>query len=338
MKKFNFLILVFVGLFLGGAFSLATAQNQVNNSGFETWKDVGNATEEPAQWNSFKSASGDSFLLTFAQQQVKRSTLTRPGSTGSYSCLIWSRSILSIVANGNVTTGQLNMGSSTANDPSNYNITRTADTALSEALNAHPDSIVFWAKFKPVSASGDSARMRAVIHDNYDYRDPSASDANAPSHLVGEATIHFSSTDGQWQRFSIPFAYPGPATSPDYILITFTTNKTPGGGSGGDSLYIDDLSLVYSGSSSNGNSTIDPSENFFVYTDDNDIIIDLSFDQPRTSKIEMYNMSGQLIYKTQITAQAVQHFIGLDQFKSGIYVVSANTEDGRKFSQKVYIK
>jgi len=122
------------------------------------------------------------------------------------------------------------------------------------------------------------------------------------------------------------------------MLITFTTNKTPGGGSGGDSLYVDDLSLVYNGSSSTINTNIDPSENFLVYTDDNDIIIDLSFNQLRTSKIEMFNMSGQLVYKTQITAQAVQHFVGLNQFKSGIYVITANTDDGKKFSQKVFIK
>ncbi|HNZ42936.1 MAG TPA: T9SS type A sorting domain-containing protein [Bacteroidales bacterium] len=337
MRKISLIALLFAGLFVFGASSSAKAQTQLNNSGFETWKDVGISTEEPAQWNSFKSASGDAFLLTFAQQQIKRSTLTRPGSTGNYSCLIWSRTILSVVANGNVTTGQINMGSATATDPANYNISRTADTTYSEALNAHPDSLVFWTKFKPSNTAGsDSGRVRALIHDNYDAKDPL--DAASQPHVVGDATLNFPSTNNQWVRISIPFNYTGTATSPDYMLITFTTNKTPGGGSGGDSLYIDDLSLVYNGSSSTINTNIDPSENFFVYTDDNDIIIDLSFNQLRTSKIEMYNMSGQLVYKTQITAQSVQHFVGINQFKSGIYVITANTDDGRKFSQKVFIK
>ena len=32
---------------------------------------------------------------------------------------------------------------------------------------------------------------------------------------------------------------------PAYILVSFTTNKTPGGGSAGDRLYVDDIAMVY---------------------------------------------------------------------------------------------
>lgn len=325
---------LFIGLFSFGVTQITNAQTQLNNSGFEDWENVGSATEEPIDWNAFKTASGA--LANFASQQIKRSTIMRPGSSGLYSSLIWSKEIMGVTANGNLTTGQINMGNMTPSHQDNYNITHTGNPAFSEALGASPDSLVFWAKFKPAAAGTDSARMRAVIHDNYDYRDPSTSDANAASHLVGDATIHFASTNGQWKRFSAPVNYSGPASSPDYILITFTTNKTPGGGSGGDSLYIDDLSLTYP--SGAGITNIDASENFLVYTDDNDMIIDLSFEKLLTSKIAVYNISGQIVYKTQITAQNVQHYIGLNQFKSGIYIVTITTDDGRKFNQKVPIK
>ncbi|HNW89120.1 MAG TPA: T9SS type A sorting domain-containing protein [Bacteroidales bacterium] len=336
MKNMRLHALLFIGMFLLGFTQMANAQTQLNNSGFENWENVGSATVEPLEWNSFKTASGILAYL-YGTTTITRSDSTRPGSTGNYSCLIWSKTVVGIVANGNVTTGQINMGSQNAGDPSNYNITHTANTAFSEALGAHPDSLVFWAMFNPVTAdTAHLARVRAIIHDSYDAKDPV--DAATQPHVVGDATLNFPSTNNQWVRISIPFNYTGPATSPDYMLLTFTTNKTPGGGSGGDSLFIDDLSLVYNGASISENKTIDPSENFFVYTDDNDIIIDLSFDKLQTSKIEMFNMNGQLVYKTQITAQAVQHFIGLNQFKSGIYVITANTDDGLKFSQKVYIK
>ena len=76
--------------------------------------------------------------------------------------------------------------------------------------------------------SSDSARVRAVIHDDYDYRDPT--DAGSEPHTVAVASLNYVPTNG-WERKSVPFAYVGPSSNPEYILITFTTNKTPGEGS-----------------------------------------------------------------------------------------------------------
>lgn len=333
MKNMRLHALLFIGMFLLGFTQMANAQTQLNNSGFENWENVGSATVEPLEWNSFKTASGILAYL-YGTTTITRSDSTRPGSTGNYSCLIWSKTVVGIVANGNVTTGQINMGSQNAGDPSNYNITHTANTAFSEALGAHPDSLVFWAMFNPVTAdTAHLARVRAIIHDSFEAKDPV--DAATQPHVVGDATLNFPSTNKQWERISIPFHYTGPATSPDYMLLTFTTNKTPGGGSGGDSLFIDDLELIYN---PNGINNIDQSNNFNVYTDNNDIIINLSFEKIQTSRIAVYNMSGQLVYRTQITAQNVQHYIGLNEFKSGIYLVTVNTDDGRTFSQKIPVK
>jgi hypothetical protein len=52
-------------------------------------------------------------------------------------------------------------------------------------------------------------------------------------------------TSGSWVRKSIPFSYSGPATSTQFILITFTTNMTPGGGADLDEILIDDIELIY---------------------------------------------------------------------------------------------
>ena len=44
--------------------------------------------------------------------------------------------------------------------------------------------------------------------------------------------------------FSLPFTK-GSNNDPRYILATFNTNVTPGGGSDGDELYVDDICLIY---------------------------------------------------------------------------------------------
>lgn len=222
---------------------------QVNNGGFENWTNLGGSSEEPTDWNSFMTASGG--LSGFAAQQIRRSVGHRPGSTGSYSAIIWSKSTLGVNANGNFTTGQVNMGSSTPSNSSNYNWTNTGDANFSETLGARPDSIEFWIKYKPGN-SGDLGRVNAVIHDSYNYRDPSGSDANSPNHVVGSAALNFSTTSNQWVRKCLPFTYSGPATNPDYILVTFTTCMTPGGCSDHDSLYVDDLRLIYNPTLSTG--------------------------------------------------------------------------------------
>ncbi len=224
-----------------GILTLFTSfSQQLGNSDMETWDNVGSANEEPSNWNSFKSGTGS--LVGFASQQIQRSTAIRPGATGAYCARIWSKSTLGIVANGNMTLGQINMGSSTPTSTSNYNFSKTADVNFSEALTASPDSLVFWVKY--TAASGNSmARVNAIMHDNYDLRDPL--DANSNPHVVATATLNYSPTGGVWVRKSVPFNYTGPATTPQFILATFTTNMTPGGGAANDEVLIDDIQLIY---------------------------------------------------------------------------------------------
>jgi len=239
MKKITF-------LFLSFSFSFAHAQ-QIGNSNMEAWDNVGQASEEPVNWNSFKSAQGS--FTAFASQQVQRSTAIRNGATGQYCARIWSKSTLNIVANGNLTLGRINMGSTTASDPNNYNISITADANFSEALTSSPDSLVFWAKFTAANTN-DSARVHAILHDNYDLRDPI--DANSVSHIVATAERNYGKTNGSWTRISVPFNYVvgSPTPTPAYILITFTTNKTPGGGSNNDEVLLDDVELIYNNTTS----------------------------------------------------------------------------------------
>jgi len=217
---------------------------QIGNSNMESWENVGQTTEEPTNWNSFMTASGSLALL--GSKQVQQSTSIRSGSAGSYCARIWSVSTFGIVANGNLTLGQINMGSSTPASTSNYNFSKTSDPNHSEAITVAADSLVFWVKFTPASGS-PNARVHAVLHDNYELRDPV--DANSTSHVISRAELNYPSTGGQWVRKSVPFVNQGPATSPQFLLITFTTNQTPGGGSANDEVLIDDIELIYNSTS-----------------------------------------------------------------------------------------
>jgi hypothetical protein len=220
----------------------AAAQTQIGNSDFEQWENVGSNTEEPINWNGIKTSSGGNGGL--APKSIQRSSQFRPGSSGIYSARVYSSSVLGIVANGNITLGQVNAGAAQANSPNNYNISRTANTNFSEPLNAYPDSIVFWAKYNNNNAAS-LARMSSTIHGVYDYRDPSTSDANAPLYVVATAILNFPKTNSAWVRFSVPFTYSGPWTTPSFILTTFTSNSVPGGGASGDEVFIDDVQLIY---------------------------------------------------------------------------------------------
>ena len=229
-------------LIAGMAFSIGVfSQQQLGNGNMEAWENVGSTTEEPNNWNSFKSATGG--LTAFSSQQIQRSTAIRLGATGQYCAKVWSKSapIGGIIANGNMTLGIINMGSTTPAASGNYNFSKIADANFSEAFTSNPDSLVFWVKY--TAGAGNQARVNAIIHDNYELRDPQ--DAPSLPHIVGTASLNYPPTSGTWVRKSIPFSYSGPATSTEFILITFTTNMTPGGGANLDEILVDDIELIY---------------------------------------------------------------------------------------------
>jgi hypothetical protein len=222
--------------------TLLFAQTQIGNGNLENWDNVGSSTEEPVNWNSFKTGTGSVSGL-FGSTTIARSTAVRPG-TGTYCARIWSKSTLSIIANGNLTLGRIEMGNAISTSASNYNYSITSNTAFSEALTDSPDSLVFWVKYTNGN-SASMARVSAVLHDTYDYRDGYNVHAPSAPYKVAEISHNYPSTGGNWVRKSIPWDYTGPASSHTFVLITFTTNMTPGGGNENDEVLIDDVELIY---------------------------------------------------------------------------------------------
>ncbi|MDF3028179.1 MAG: hypothetical protein K0S23_2486 [Fluviicola sp.] len=219
-----------------------SAQTQIGNSNLEAWETSTSEIAEPVNWNSFKTASGS--WASFGGQQMDRSTNVRPGSTGSYSARIWSRSVLGVIAQGNMTLGRIEMGSTTASSTSNYNYSSTGSGTYSEAFTDSPDSVIIWVKYKPTNTgAGHMARISTVIHNNTNnYQDPWHV---AGANTIATAMVNFPYSGGNWQRISIPFTYVGTPSNAAFVITTITTNNIPGGGSAGDTLHIDDMQLVY---------------------------------------------------------------------------------------------
>lgn len=222
--------------------SAQTGAFQVNNSGFETWKDV----NEPGDgWYSFVSAntSGLGLLGSVAKNSSKKNTVKIEGRTGN-AVLLKSSSIFGTKANGNLTTGCINMGSRTPANKANYNYTNRS--GVNSCLFAgRPDSLVFYAKFKRGQGGNDTytGRCHAVLHGDIDYKDPHETEENKAKYLIAETTIYSTVTD-EWTRYAGAFAYTGTTAEKMYMLASFTTNETPGA-SYNDEFSIDDVQFIY---------------------------------------------------------------------------------------------
>lgn len=237
----------------------ASAQDdkpQIPNGDFETWTYDG--VNLPNNWNSFQTCSGMSMAYSSNNRQVRQSTNIRPGSKGQYSCVIWARSVVGVVAQGNMTTGRINAGNMSAAHKDNYNFSDRATINTNNGVQnpcamkftGYPDSIKLWVRFVPagVVEGYETAKFSAIIHDDYDYiaygLDSNDTEENK-SHVVAKAVVQIESKDNKWQCITLPFNYTKNKIAAKYIQLNASTNAYPGKGTKNDSLYIDDIELVY---------------------------------------------------------------------------------------------
>ncbi len=223
---------------------------QIGNGDFEDWRSVTSSNHAPDNWNSFETAEGSLAGLSSAQQ-VQMVEGGRPGSDGLYCADIWSRSVLGVVAQGNITTGCVNAGATSASAKGNYNYSKTSDTKKSETLSKVPSAMKLWVKFVPAAnnSSYPNAHVQAIVHGNGDYitySSDSYDDDNNRNLVIAKAEYDFPSTNGEWIELTIPFVPTGnTADGQMYILVNISTNADPGQGQKDDHLYIDDIELIY---------------------------------------------------------------------------------------------
>ena len=223
--------------------------SQIANSDFEDFHTVNKKTE-PDYWHSFATAQGT--FAGWATQdlgQMEGDNNKRPGSKGNSSVAIRSTSIFGVVANATLTTGRMNAGAISASDINNHAFMVVSDAEddagfpFYAKLTERPTAISVWLKFTP--KSGESkANLSAVITNGKRYQEPK--DSAYTYVIVGEAKDSVIDASVDWQHLIIPFKYDGfKGGDPQAIMVTLSTNATPGAGSKGDELLIDDLELIY---------------------------------------------------------------------------------------------
>lgn len=213
---------------------------QIKNSGFENFVE---SSGEPIAWHGFKSASG--VLAYLAPGSLGASD---DSHSGSYSVVATSGSSWGVVGNGTFTTGRLNAASMQATNPANHSEMDKSSTATDNnddlfytAMNGRPDAMKFWFKFVP-KTSTEKASVSAIITDGTYYQDPEDQTYTNKLATAKNSTIASTNT---WTELSVPFTYIDKNIIGEALLVTFSTNATPGGGKSGDQLFIDDIALVY---------------------------------------------------------------------------------------------
>lgn len=240
MKK----LLLTLSVFAGIATANAQGVYQIPNSDFENWA----STNEPGNgWNSFNSARTDDlgWMASIAKSQAPKPEKSE-GYKSNTAVKLKSKSAFGVNANGNLTTGKINMGSTTPTDLKNYNFTDLDNSSHGLLFSGTPDAVSCMAKF--TSGGSPNGRGQFILHDKYSYKDPEESnDPGYESHKIASAIILIPETsESEWKYFESSFEYTGniAAIGEQYMLASFTTNPVAGG-SKDDELIIDDVKLIY---------------------------------------------------------------------------------------------
>ena len=222
-----------------------TTGYQIKNSGFENFKSNG----EPFAWHGFKSASGG--YAAMATTELTSSTEVRQGATGINCAVVTSKDMIFAIANGTMTTGRLNAGSMSADSPDNHSAMDMSSTETDDngdpfytIMHGRPDAIKFWIKFsqKKPQSTYKYATMSAIITNGTYYQDPEGN-TNYTNKLATAKNDKIVTCD--WTEMNVPFSYVNENVDGKALLVTFSTNATPGKGSGGDKVWVDDIALVY---------------------------------------------------------------------------------------------
>jgi hypothetical protein len=284
MKKQFLLFIVFAALAIAGQ-----AQTTIPNGGFENWTNVGQATEQPTNWNSNKTSG---IYANLGPQTCYRDTSTLGG--GQYCAMILTGTTFGNAVNGSCTTGEVQ--APTTNKADGYIETIAGDASHSAPFTGRPDSLVFWFRYSPRGT--DSPTVQARLHVGNAYVPETPSNGNHPDstvNIIARAVwIGTNTTQATWQRVSVPFVYvAGSAGSrtPEYILISMTGSADNLAGTDSTALWVDQVQAIYN---TTGISEI-AQVSARPYWHSNAIITDLSGDGLSGASLQLINMNGQVV-------------------------------------------
>lgn len=311
--------------------SLAFAQTQIQNGGFETWDNVGASTEEPTYFNSNKT--GTDWAPNGPQ------TCYRDGSTfhsGAYCARVETKTFVIAVVNGSLTTGIVN--APTTNKVDGY-IGTMKNTDASDirrmAFIGRPDSLIGFYKYTQGGAA-EKGKVVAYLHKG-NYYDPEAATSYHPdssSNKIAKALYNTPTSNvGSWTRFSVPFTYYDSRT-PDYIMINITPSDDQLTSVAGSKLWIDDISVVYNTTSVQEETT---TQSASVYSYEKTAYV--NFYNKNISKqytINIYDVTGKVV-ATQKIESGKMNTIDMSSLTGGLYIYQITGNDFNK-SGKITIQ
>jgi hypothetical protein len=301
---------------------MASAQGQLENSGFEQWDDIligeEDTIREPVDWSSLKTSDIQA-LSDFAPVVCKRSS---DAHSGDYSVELTNYAVFSIVANGTVTNGRFHPDL----DPEiAYLYTDTLDDRWNNPLILRPDSIAGW--FKYIPQGNDTLQVIVALHRGFG-KQPDEDKTNT---WIGEAEYKSPlNTADEWIRFSAPFTYYSDSM-PEYALVVLNSGSgyTPVAGS---IARFDDLMMIYN-YPLNSQDVLKDREGF-VYMVNNQQLVLKGIELASFQTLRIHDITGKLVWDGMITADQVD--ITAANLKKGIYVVTL-TGNSHIFSQKIMV-
>lgn len=209
---------------------------QIPNADFDNWGE----TSLSEGWNSFEAAVGQ--LASFASMSPAPEKIDGVEGNG---VRLTSKDLWIAYANGNLTTGHINMGSTQPADASNFNFTDRTDVNGNLPFAGTPDAFEVYARFTPGTAKTEgtelNGRVQLILHGEAAYHDPELD--NLAGNKIASASVLVPAT-AEWTKFTGEFNYTGNESDKQYLLASATTNPVPGA-SKDDQLDLDNLKLVY---------------------------------------------------------------------------------------------
>ena len=301
---------------------MATAQNQLENSGFEQWEDIsaaeGDTIREPVDWSSLKTSDIPA-LSAVAPVVCKRSS---DAHSGKYSVELTSYEVFSIVANGVVTTGRIHPD---LNIDLAYIYTDTLDDQWNTPFNARPDSITGWYKYTP--QGDDNLEVQVILHRGFG-KQP---DADSTDYWIGVAKYKSPQSAGsEWIRFSAPFTYLSDG-SPKYVLVILNSGNGYSPVEGSIALF-DDLEMIYN--SSQTSLDRQKQQAGFIFAVDYQHLVIRGIEHANFQTIKIHDLTGKLVWAGTVASDQID--ISSANLRKGIYLV---TLAGKSivFSQKIML-
>jgi hypothetical protein len=282
--------------------SLLYAQ-QLENPGFESWENLGNAQEEPLNWSSLKTADA---LAATAPQVVSQDA----GRNGGFCPRLEAKSVFGITANGLLTNGRVHAD---FNPENGYVFTDENDPQWNTVFDFRPDSLVGWYKYSP--SGDDKGKVEIILHDDVGRLPFTGYAAN----VIGRARYDITQESADWMRFSVPFTYLDSRDS-EHILVTIACGDSTVSNDG-SILWVDDLELIYNEPTSSTENFSNHFENS-IYVGDG--IIKFMLDDYSQAEYEIYTLAGALVQsgkplaKTNFSAQNGFYIVRLRQGSSVI--------------------